>query len=166
MQIGRLLRHVIAPSWVLGRVFTPPIMKAIDAAVKASEARHRGEIRFAVEAGLDVSELMRGIDSRERALEVFSRLRVWDTDENTGVLIYVQWVDRRVEIVADRGIARQVPQAEWDRVCRRMESAFREKRFSDGAVDAVRAVGDLLAGPFPARGSNPNELPDRPILLK
>ena len=111
MRIGRVLRHLFTPSWVLGRTFTPDVMAAIDAAVAASEARHRGEIRFAVEAGLDLPELMRDATARERAVEVFSRLRVWDTEENTGVLIYVQWLDRQVEIVADRGIARRVPQA-------------------------------------------------------
>lgn len=165
MRIGRVLRHLFTPSWVLGRTFTPDVMAAIDAAVAASEARHRGEIRFAVEAGLDLSELMRDATARERAVEVFSRLRVWDTEENTGVLIYVQWLDRQVEIVADRGIARRVPQAAWDGVCRTMEAAFRDGRFGEGSVEAVRAVGDLLAGPFPARPDNPNELPDRPILL-
>ena len=119
MRIGRVLRHLFTPSWVLGRTFTPDVMAAIDAAVAASEARHRGEIRFAVEAGLDLPELMRDATARERAVEVFSRLRVWDTEENTGVLIYVQWLDRQVEIVADRGIARRVPQAAWDGVCTR-----------------------------------------------
>ena len=165
MRIGRVLRHLFTPSWVLGRTFTPDVMAAIDAAVAASEACHRGEIRFAVEAGLDLPELMRDATARERAVEVFSRLRVWDTEENTGVLIYVQWLDRQVEIVADRGIARRVPQAAWERVCRTMEAAFRDGRFGEGSVVAVRAVGDLLAGPFPARPDNPNELPDRPILL-
>ncbi|WP_298623998.1 TPM domain-containing protein [uncultured Zoogloea sp.] len=160
-----MLRHLFTPSWVLGRTFTPDVMAAIDAAVAASEARHRGEIRFAVEAGLDLPELMRDATARERAVEVFSRLRVWDTEENTGVLIYVQWLDRQVEIVADRGIARCVPQVAWDGVCRTMEAAFRDGRFGEGSVEAVRAVGDLLAGPFPARPDNPNELPDRPILL-
>jgi uncharacterized membrane protein len=77
----------------------------------------------------------------------------------------VQWVDRRVEIVADRGIARQVRQAEWDAVCRRLETAFREGRYGPGAVEAVRLVGELLAGPFPAGGDNPDELPNRPVRL-
>lgn len=165
MQIGRVLRHLFTPSWVLGRTFKTEVMDAIDAAVAVSEGRHQGEIRFVVEAGLDLRDLLRDATARERAVEVFSRLRVWDTEENTGVLIYVQWLDRRVEIVADRGIARRVPQAAWDGVCRKMEAAFREGRFGEGSVEAVRAVGDLLAGPFPARADNPNELPDRPVLL-
>jgi uncharacterized membrane protein len=165
MQIGRMLRHLVTPSWVLGRVFTPVVMSAIEEAVRQSEARHRGEIRFAVEAGLDLYELRRGMSARDRAIEVFSQLRVWDTAENTGVLIYVQWLDRRVEIVADRGISAQVPQAEWERICRQMEVAFREKRFGEGSAAAVVAVGNLLAARFPARADNPNELPDRPVLL-
>lgn len=165
MHIGRMLRHLVTPSWVLGRVFTPAVMKAIEEAVKQSETLHRGEIRFAVEAGLDLDELRRGTSPRERAVEVFSQLRVWDTAENTGVLIYVQWLDRCVEIVADRGISAQVQQAEWDRICRQMEAAFREKRFGEGSAAAVSAVGHLLASRFPARIDNPNELPDRPVFL-
>ncbi len=165
MRIGRILRHLFTPSWVLSRTFTSEVMTAIDAAVAASEVRHRGEIRFAVEAGLELSDLLRDATARARAVEVFSRLRVWDTEENTGVLIYVQWLDHRVEIVADRGIARCVPQAAWDAVCRTMEAAFRDGRFGEGSVEAVRAVGDLLAGPFPARPDNPDELPNRPVLL-
>ena len=165
MRFTRFVRHMLVPSWRVDRVFTPAVMTAIEQAVRASEARHRGEIRFAVEGGLDFPLLRHDVDTRQRAVEVFSQLRVWDTEENTGVLIYVQWVDRRVEIVADRGIARQVRQAEWDAVCRRLETAFREGRYGPGAVEAVRLVGELLAGPFPARGDNPDELPNRPVRL-
>ena len=165
MRLGRVVRHLLMPSWRVDRVFTPEVMTAIEQAVRASEARHRGEIRFAVEGGLDFPLLRHDVDTRQRAVEVFSQLRVWDTEENTGVLIYLQWVDRRVEIVADRGITRQVPQAAWDAVCRRMEAAFGEGRYGPGAVEAVRAVGELLAGPFPARPDNPDELPDRPVRL-
>ncbi len=165
MRLTRLVRHMLAPSWWVDRAFTPAVMAAIELAVQDSESLHRGEIRFAVEGGLDFPVLWQGIDAGARAVEVFAHLRVWDTEENTGVLIYVQWVDRRVEIVADRGIARQVPQADWDAVCRRLEAAFREGRYGPGAVEAVRAVGELLAGPFPAWGDNPDELPNRPVRL-
>lgn len=165
MRIGRVLRHLLAPSWLINRVFPSRVMAAIEQAVRASEARHRGEIRFAVEGGLDLPLLLKGGDARQRAIEVFSQLRVWDTEENTGVLIYVQWLDRRVEILADRGIARQVPQAAWEAVCRQMEAAFREGRYGPGAVEAVQAVSDLLAGPFPPRPDNPDELPNQPVRL-
>lgn len=166
MSMLRILRHLLTPAWVLDRVFPTGVLTAIEQAVKASETRHRGELRFAVEAGLDLADLREGVSARERAVEVFSRLRVWDTEENTGVLVYVQWLDRRVEIVADRGIAARVAQAEWDGICRQMELAFRSGRFEQGAVDAVKAVGELLARHFPARPDNPNELSDRPVLLR
>ena len=165
MRIGRVLRHLLAPSWLINRAFPSRVMAAIEQAVRASEARHRGEIRFAVEGGLDLALLLKGVDARQRAIEVFSQLRIWDTEENTGVLIYVQWLDRRVEILADRGIARQVPQSAWEAVCRRMEAAFREGRYGPGAVEAVQAVSELLSGPFPARPDNPDELPNQPVRL-
>jgi hypothetical protein len=104
MSMLRILRHLLTPAWVLDRVFSAQVLATIEQAVKASEARHRGELRFAVEAGLDFADLRSGASARERAVEVFSQLRVWDTEENTGVLVYVQWLDHRVEIVADRGI--------------------------------------------------------------
>lgn len=166
MSALRMLRHLLTPGWVLNRAFPFSALAAIESAVRTSEAAHRGEIRFAVEAGLDFADLRRGVTARERAVEVFSRLRVWDTAENTGVLIYVQWLDRRVEIVADRGIAARVAQDEWDAVCRLMENAFREGRFEQGAVDAVVAAGALLVKHFPARPDNPNELSNRPVLLR
>ena len=104
--------------------------------------------------------------ARARAEDLFASLRVWDTEHNSGVLVYVQRVDRRIEIVADRGIAARVAQAEWDAICREMEAAFREGRFADGALRAIERCTGLLAAHFPARGRrNPNELPDRPILL-
>jgi uncharacterized membrane protein len=165
MDSARIIRHLATPAWLLGRVFTPAVLAAIEQAVKDSETLHRGEIRFAVEAGLDLAELRHGITVRQRAIKVFSDLGVWDTAENTGVLIYVQWLDRRVEVIADRGIAAVVPQAQWEAICRAMEAAFRAKRYAEGSAAAVAAVGQLIARHFPAGADNPNELPDQPVLL-
>jgi uncharacterized membrane protein len=100
-----------------------------------------------------------------RAEDVFSQLHVWDTEYNSGVLIYVQLVDRRIEIVADRGIAAKVEQAEWNTICRAMEQAFKEGRFAEGALQAIERITALLARHFPPRGKNPNELPDKPAVL-
>ena len=102
---------------------------------------------------------------RERAIEVFSRLRVWDTAHNRGVLIYIQLVDRDIEIVADRGINAKVEQREWEEICHRMESAFRAGRFEAGALEGIREITALLARHFPPRDTNPDELPDRPVVL-
>lgn len=165
MKIRRLVRHLLYPNWMLRRAFPQNGLDAIEAAVRQSEVRHGGEIRFVVEAGLDLSHLLQGLDARQRAVALFAGLGVWDTEGNSGVLIYVQYLDRQVEIVADRGIAARVPQARWDALCRGMEAAFRERRFIDGSVAAIVQVGDILAVEFPASPRNPNELPDRPLLL-
>jgi uncharacterized membrane protein len=162
-MVSRLLKHLLLPSWAVRGAFPASALEKIEAAVKASEHRHRGEIRFALEGpvALDRSKL----STRQRAREVFAQLDVWDTEENTGVLLYVQLVDRAIEIVADRGIAARVAQGEWDAICRAMEQAFRQKRYLEGALAAIDAVTRILERHFPARGANPNELPDKPALL-
>src|SRR5687767_12913875 len=119
MSLTRALRHVFAPPWLLRRALAQDALGRIETAVTASERQHRGEVRFAVEGALDFVPVLRGLTARERALEVFSLSRVWDTEENIGVLLYLQLVDRDVEIVADRGIARLIAQDEWDGICRR-----------------------------------------------
>ena len=165
MDFARLLRHLAAPPWVARRAFPRATLDRVEQAIRESERLHDGELRFAVEAGLGLGLLARGVTPRERAGEVFASLGVWNTAHNSGVLIYVQAVDRRIEIVADRGIRATVAQPEWDAICRRMEEAFRAGRHEQGALDGVREITALLARHFPASGDNPDELPDRPALL-
>lgn len=165
MNLQRLLRHLCAPHWIVHRAFPARVLAAIGDAIGVSEGTHNGELRFAVEAGLNPGHLWRGGTARQRAEELFSSLRVWDTAHNSGVLVYVQLVDRRIEIVADRGIAARVAQAEWDAICRRMEAAFRECRFEKGALAAIAEITALLARHFPPQGGNPNELPDSPVVV-
>jgi hypothetical protein len=165
MKIGRLGRHLLITPWRLRRTFPPLTMRAIEAAIRESETTHFGEIRFAVEAALDPMALLQGRSARERAVEVFSQLRVWDTERNNGVLIYLLLADRRVEIVADRGIHRDVGQQGWEDICREMERSFREGRFEQGVVEGVRAVAGHLVRHYPANGVNENELPDKPVIL-
>jgi uncharacterized membrane protein len=165
MKPGRILRHLFAPHWIVARAFPRRTLTTIEQAIRNSEKSHDGELRFAVEAGLHPLPLLKGQSVRQRAIEVFSDLRVWDTEHNSGVLIYVQLVDRRIEIVADRGISARVAQTEWDAICRTMEGAFRERRFERGALEAIGQATRLLSRHFPPRGGNPNELPDRPAVL-
>ncbi len=165
MNLIRLLKHLLLPAWFARRVFSRRDLAAISAAVTACEKSHRGELRFVVEGPLPISALWRGRSPRARAEELFSQLRIWDTAENSGILIYVQLVDRRVEILADRGIAARVPQAEWDAICRALEASFRRGEWRQGATQAVTHAGDLLANHFPASEENPNELPDQPLVL-
>lgn len=165
MNPGRIAKHLFTPHWVATRVFPRGTLAAVERAIRASETLHDGELRFAVEAGLHPLPLLRGQSVRERANEVFSNLRVWDTQHNSGVLIYVQLVDRRIEIVADRGIGARVDQREWDAICRGMERAFRERRYEQGALEAIAHATRLLQRHFPPQGANPNELPDEPVVL-
>ena len=165
MSAIRILKHLCTPDWSARRIFPRAALKRIEEAIRASEQSHDGELRFAVEAGLDFLPLLKGITPRQRALEVFSMLRVWDTGHNSGVLIYLQLVDRDIEIVADRGISAKVPQAAWDAICGRMEREFRARRFEEGVLEGVREITALLVTHFPARGPNPDELPDRPVVL-
>ncbi len=165
MNAKRILKHLFAPHWIVNRAFPKSAFSAVEAAISASETQHDGELRFAVEAGLHPQPLWHGQTARRRAEELFASLRVWDTAHNSGVLIYVQLVDRRIEIVADRGISALVAQAQWDAICRRMEAAFRQRRFEAGALAAINEITALLKAHFPPLGENPNELSDKPVVL-
>lgn len=162
-MVSRALRHVLLPPWIARRPFPGAALRRIEQAIRASERRHRGELRFAIEGPLPFTHLK--LSTRQRARQVFAQLDVWDTDENSGVLIYVQLVDHAIEIVADRGIAARVGQGEWDAVCRAMESRFRHGQYLEGALEAIDAVTRILERHFPPRDANPNELPDKPVML-
>jgi len=164
-RIMRFFRHLGAARWQVARRFPKRSMAAIEAAIRQSEALHMGELRFAVEAGLDWPQLLSGTNSRERAVEVFSHLRVWDTEHNSGVLIYLLLSDHKVEIVADRGIHARVGEAGWSAICRNMESRFRAGEFEAGVLHGIAAITALLQQHFPAQGNKHNELPDRPAVL-
>ena len=165
MDLARVARHLIAMPGAVRRAFPPAAMAAIEQAVARSETQHRGEVRFAVEAALDVSGLMAGQSARSRAIEVFSQLGVWDTEDNNGVLIYLLLADRDVEIVADRGINAVVGAQEWEAICRAMEAALRRREFEPAALMAIEAVTRLLARHFPPRAGDRNELGDRPVTV-
>ncbi|MBC8022966.1 MAG: TPM domain-containing protein [Burkholderiales bacterium] len=165
MELARFWRHVAMSPLKARRCFTPATLDRLQARIAEAEKRHRGEIRFVVEAELTTEQLWRGITSRERSREVFASQGVWNTAENNGVLIYLLLADRRVEIVADRGIDARVDPSEWQAICRMMEAHFREGGFEEGALAGVDAVSELLARHFPGGGERPNELEDRPTVM-
>jgi uncharacterized membrane protein len=150
---------------MVDRAFPRDTLIAIERAIKEGEATHRGEIRFAVEGALDIGPLLRGQSARERAIDVFSQLRTWDTERNNGVLIYLLLADRDVEIVADRGIHEKVGAREWEGICRKMETAFRQADYKGGVVGGIQAVTRHLAEHFPPIGDDRDELPDKPVVL-
>jgi uncharacterized membrane protein len=161
----RILKHWLYPQWRIRKAFSKTALNSIEAAVATSEMQHDGELRFVVEGRLGLSHLLRYFTARQRAEELFSQLRVWDTEHNSGVLIYVQLVDRKVELLADRGIHKMVGNETWQRICADMEQAFRSGKFEEGAVRGVQAAGGVLAQYFPVQGANPNEMSDAPLVL-
>lgn len=164
-KLTRFVKHMVSGRWQVAHRFPRRSMHAIEEAIRRSENTHTGELRFAVEAGLDWPDLLAGASSRERALEVFSHLRVWDTEQNSGVLIYLLLADHKVEIIADRGIHARVGEAGWAVICRNMEQKFRAGEFEGGVLEGIAAITALLQQHFPAHHANPNELPDYPVTL-
>ncbi|MBI3916134.1 MAG: TPM domain-containing protein [Betaproteobacteria bacterium] len=165
MDIKRIIKHLFAPPWAVTRMFPAETMKAIENAIRESERSHDGELRFAIEGGLKLWLLLHERTPRARAIEIFSQLRVWDTEHNSGVLIYVQTVDRHIEIIADRGINARVEQRQWEAIAGRMQTEFRAERYEAGAIEGMREITALLARHFPPTGANPDELPDAPVVL-
>jgi len=165
MDIKRIIKHLVASRWSVSRMFPAAVMKAIGNAIRESERSHDGELRFAVEGGLKLWLLLHERTPRARAIEIFAQLRVWDTEHNSGVLIYVQTVDRHIEIIADRGINAKVEQRQWEAIAGRMQTEFRAQRYEAGTIEGMREITALLAQHFPPTGANPDELPNAPVVL-
>lgn len=163
MNLARTLRHLISTRWGMHRAFNAQVLDVIENAIRETETTHGGEIRVAIENELDFWTLWHDVTPRQRAVEVFGRLGIWDTEQNNGVLIYVLWMDHDVEIVADRAFRSRVGEQEWRDICQRMEQAFAAEQPQTAIVEGVRAVGQLIARHYPA--VDRNELPDRPVLL-
>lgn len=165
-MLTRFIRHFIASYWQVRQQFPAGVQHAITQAIQNAELRHAAEIRFVVEAALSPLQLLQRVTPRERALEVFSRLRVWDTESNNGVLIYVLLGDHAIEIIADRGIQSCVREANaWPPIIDSMQQAFHAHQYQAGAVAAVDAVSDCLGSYFPRGGNDQNELPDKLSML-
>ncbi len=165
MGIGRITRHLVQHHWRARRVFPRAVLDRIEQAIKQSETTHSGQVRFVVEGALDGHPLFHNQHARERALDVFSHLRIWDTGHNNGVLIYLLLADRDVEIIADRGIDAKVGAAGWENICRAMETEFKSGRFERGVIDGIAAVSRELAKYYPPTRPHPNELPDKPVVM-
>jgi uncharacterized membrane protein len=165
MGIGRIGRHLLEHRWRERKIFPPKVLAAIEQAIRAGEATHAGQIRFVVEGALDGAPLFRDQSARERALDIFAQLRIWDTAHNNGVLIYLLLADRQVEIVADRGIDAKVGAAGWAKICADMEIDFKAGNFESGVIRGIEAVSRQLAMYFPKHGGGVNELPDAPVVM-
>jgi uncharacterized membrane protein len=164
-KLGRALRHLLSTGNEAERAFPPDTLAAIAEAITAGEQTHRGEVRLVVEKSLPLSAVWEGVTNRQRAISLFADYGIWDTEDNCGVLIYVNLADHKVDIVADRGINRKIEPATWQAICNTMTAGFAQGRFHDAVLDAVGQVNALLRQHFPSNGSRANELPDKPLML-
>ncbi|MEQ1532448.1 MAG: TPM domain-containing protein [Sideroxydans sp.] len=165
MNIKRIIKHLFIGTWWVRRRFPASSLLKIKSAITHAEAQCAGQIRFAVEHALDGAALWAGQSARQRAIQVFSDLRVWDTEHNNGVLIYLLLADRDVEIVADRGIHEKLGQDVWESICQEMETAFRQGEFEAGVLAGIRSIALQLQQHYPPHGSQFNELPDHPVVM-
>ena len=165
MSLQRIFRHLMVTDGHVRRLFPTSTLAAIERAIKDGEVAHDGEVRVAIEGSLEVHALLRGQSARERAIELFSQLRVWDTQYNNGLLVYLLLADRAVELIADRGIHERVGAGEWNAICRRMATAFRQSDYEGGALAGIGLLTQQLVTHFPATRQSANELPDEPVVL-
>ena len=171
--IIRFLKHLASHTWQVRKHFSINALKNIEHAIKTSESTHLGEIRFVVEAGLHPLEILTKKTPKNRALELFAQFNVWDTQHNTGVLIYLLLADRDVEIVADRGIHQKVGAKAWETICHAMEVKFRLGEFEAGVLQGIEDIGMHLQKFYPIdfldtqplNIKNNNEISDKPIIL-
>jgi uncharacterized membrane protein len=161
----RLWRHFITDRGDVHRVLPKEELDRAGRAIADGETGHTGQVCFAIEASLPLPRLWRKVKPRERALEVFGLLRVWDTEANNGVLLYVLLADHAVEIIADRGIDARVGDAAWQAICRKIEAAFRAGRFADGVEQGIVEISAMLAKHSPRTGPGRNEISDAPVVL-
>jgi uncharacterized membrane protein len=161
----RTLRHARSSNAAALRAFPPETLRAIGEAITAGEQTHRGEVRLIVERALPLGAAWAGVPVRQRAVGLFADHAIWDTEENCGVLLYVNLAERKVEIVADRGINRKIDSATWRAICDTLTSGYAQGEFHHSTLAAIGQVNALLREHFPSNGPRPNELPDHPVML-
>ena len=165
MVMRRLIKNVITTDLSVRRAFPPATLAEIESLVRESESKHNGQIRVAVEGGMPLSLLVKGRSARDRAVQLFAELGVWDTEQNCGVLIYLLMSERQIEIVADRGVSKVVTPERWLAICSLIEKNFKSSHYLEGVRDAIEATTEILAEHFPPHGPSPDELSNRPIML-
>ena len=167
MDWSRMTRHFMASQRGTHKLFSPETMQRLQQVIADGEATHRGEVRLIVESALPLRKVRRGMTTRQRALDLFGTFRVWDTEENNGVLLYINVADQRLEIIADRAASRRIGDPHWQTVCGLARSSFKQGEFEQGLVQALESIHDALATAFPAERGTPrkNELPDAPTVI-
>jgi uncharacterized membrane protein len=163
--IIRFIKHMFSHPWQVQRHFSTEALRNIEKAISASEKMHAGEIRFVVEAGLHPYEILCKKTPKKRAIELFGRLNIWDTEHNNGVLIYLLLADRDVEIVGDRGIDQHLGHDGWEEICNEMEVLFRKGQFEAGVLQGIAQISAELEKHFPQTGTSKNEVSNKPLVM-
>ncbi len=161
----RLLINLFFPSWKFRKIFPKKFLKNIELVIQNSEKRHNGELVFLVEVKFPIPLVIKKITPRQRAIDLFSKYRVWDTEFNNGVLIYLLLSEKQIEIIADRGISKKIPQKEWDLILERMKTNFKKGYFEKGVILGISEITEILSTHFPPPQNKPNELSDKPIII-
>jgi uncharacterized membrane protein len=164
-KLRRILRHLFTTTATGRRAFPPAALKSIQATIAKGEDLHRAEVRLVIEPSLSLADALDGMSSRQRARELFSNYRIWDTEENCGILVYINLADHKVEIIADRGIGRLISAAQWQAVCQTMTRDFARGAYQDSVIAALEQLNEMLHAQFPADGPRPNQLSNKPIIL-
>lgn len=165
MNWKRLFAHLLMPSRHVHRHFNEQALQRIETAITDSESRHSAEIVVAIESALEIALLLRNQSARERAIDVFSALRVWDTELNNGVLLYVLLADHDIEIVADRGLNKHISADDWEKICQQIEQDFRRGEFADGIIHGLESLTQLLSEHYPSDDTKANHLSNRPVIF-
>jgi uncharacterized membrane protein len=166
MNITRLCKHLLHFPWLVHYKFPPSSLNKIEEAITLSEKNHSAEIRFAIESSLSFFELLQNTPCFDRGVDIFSELRIWDTEENNGVLIFLLLADKKVEIVADRGLNKKISKDDWLAICNLMEQAFKQNKFETGVITGINKITKKLVQHYPLKGQKSiDELPNKPVIL-
>lgn len=165
MSWQRYFKHMKFGQWHTKRAFPNALLNTIEQMINTGETQHGGELRFVVEGSLNFAALREQQTPQQRALEVFSFMRIWDTQERNGVLIYLLLADQAVEILADRGVDAHVGAEGWSAICQQMESYLRTADYKNGVIVGIEAVNHLLSTYYPRSQAQVNELPNTPVIL-
>lgn len=164
-KLSRFWRHLLTTRATARKAFPATTLQAIQGMIAEGEKLHRAEVRVMIEPALSIGDVLAGEHSRERARELFSLYRIWDTEENCGVLVYINLADHKVEIVADRASGRALHASDWQNICRTMTHGFAEGRYEESTLAALTQLNQLLHQHFPASGDTVNELSNRPLIV-
>lgn len=161
----RALVHLRSTAAAGRRAFPEATLKAIEEAIAQGELAHTAEVRLIVETSLGLADVFNDVGNRQRALALFAQYGVWDTEDNCGVLIYINLAEHQVDIVADRNVGRRISHAEWEAICRTMTQGYAAGAYHDSTLAALAALNALLVQHFPASGAGPNQLPNQAIVI-